>query len=46
MVAGNEIEKQLPRSQINRGALPGDPNPDPISDQNIPFSTAVFRPGL
>ena len=27
-------------------AHPGSPNPDPISDQNIPFSTPVFRPGL
>ena len=25
---------------------PGSPNPDPISDQNMPFSTPVFRPGL
>ena len=29
-----------------RGVPPGSPNPDPISDQNIPFSTPVFRPGL
>ena len=25
--------------------LPGSPNPDPISDQKMPFSTPVFRPG-
>ena len=29
-----------------RGVPPGSPNPDPISDQNMPFSTPVFRPGL
>jgi len=28
------------------GVLPAYPNPDPISDQKIPFSTPVFRPGL
>ena len=26
------------------GVLPGSPNPDPISDQNMSFSTPVFRP--
>ena len=31
---------------LGRGMPPGSPNPDPISDQNIPFSTPVFRPGL
>ena len=25
---------------------PESPNPDPISDQKMPFSTPVFRPGL
>ena len=24
----------------------GSPNPDPISDQKMEFSTPVFRPGL
>ena len=28
------------------GVPPGSPNPDPISDQNMPFSIPVFRPGL
>jgi len=28
------------------GVLPAYPNPDPISDQKIPFSKPVFRPGL
>ena len=28
---------------LGRGVPPGSPNPDPISDQNIPFSTLVFR---
>ena len=31
---------------FGRGVPPGSPNPDPISDQNIPFSTPVYRPGL
>ena len=31
---------------FGRGVPSGSPNPDPISDQNIPFSTPVFRPGL
>ena len=31
---------------LGRGVPPGTPNPDPISDQSIPFSTPVFRPGL
>ena len=31
----------------NFGSVPpGSPNPDPNTDQNIPFSTPVFRPGL
>ena len=29
---------------FGRGVPPGSPNPDPISDQNMPFSTPVFRP--
>ena len=33
-------------SEFLVGVAPGSPNPDPISDQNIPFSTPVFRPGL
>jgi len=28
------------------GVPPASPNPDPISDQNMPFTTPVFRPGL
>ena len=28
-----------------RGLPPASPNPDPISDQSIPFYTPVFRPG-
>ena len=31
---------------LGRGVPPGSPNPDPISDQNMPFSTPVFRPLL
>ena len=31
---------------LHRGVPPGSPNPDPISDQNMPFSTPFFRPGL
>ena len=29
-----------------RGVPPGSPNPDPISDQNMPFSIPVFRPDI
>ena len=29
-----------------RGVPPGSPNPDPISDQKMPFSRPVFRPRL
>ena len=28
------------------GVPPGSPNADPISDQNMAFSTPVFRPDL
>jgi len=28
------------------GVPPASPNPDPISDQKMKFSTPVFRPGL
>ena len=31
---------------FDSGVPPGSPNPDPISDQNISFSTPVFRPGI
>ena len=31
---------------LGRGVPPGSSNLDPISDQNIPFSTPVFRPLL
>ena len=31
---------------IGGGVPPGSPNPDPISDQNMAFSTPVFRPDL
>ena len=31
---------------FGRVVPPGSPNPDPISDQNMPFSTPVFRPFL
>ena len=40
-------EAQNPvRTLKERGVPPGSPNPDPISDQNMPFSTPVFRPDL
>jgi len=29
-----------------RGVPPASPNPDPISDQKMPFPTPVFRPGF
>ena len=28
------------------GLLPGSPNPGPISDQKMSFSTPIFRPDL
>ena len=28
------------------GVMPGSPNPDPISDQKLSFSTLVFRPDV
>jgi len=28
------------------GVPPASPNPDPNSDQKMPFSTPIFRPGL
>ena len=31
---------------IGGGVPPGSPNPDPISHQNMAFSTPVFRPDL
>ena len=31
---------------LGRGVPPVSPNPDPILDQNMPFSIPVFRPGL
>ena len=31
---------------LGRGVPPSSPNPDPISDQNIQFSTPVVRPRL
>ena len=30
---------------LGGGVPPGSPNPDPISDQHMSFSTPVFRPG-
>ena len=31
---------------LGRGVPPGFPNPDPISDQKMSFSTPIFRPDL
>ena len=30
---------------LSKGVPPGSPNPDPISDQKMSFSTPVFRLG-
>ena len=34
------------RGVLGDGVPPGSPNPDPISDQKMSFSTPVFRPDL
>ena len=48
-------EKRKDKVKKSRGVLPGilgggvpsgSPNPDPISDRNMSFSTPVFGPGL
>jgi len=31
---------------FSRGVPPAFPNPDPISDEEMPFPAPVFRPGL
>ena len=31
---------------LGGGVPPGSPNPDPISDQKMSFSTSIFRPDL
>jgi len=31
---------------FGEGVLPASPNPDPISDQKMPFPTPIFRPGF
>jgi len=31
---------------FGEGVPPASPNPDPISDQKMPFPTPVFRPGF
>ena len=31
---------------LGGGVLPGTPNPDPVSDPKMSFSTLVFRPRL
>ena len=31
---------------LEGGVSPGSPHPDPISDQNMSFSTPVLRPDL
>ena len=31
---------------LGAGVPPGSPNPDPISDQKMSFSTPIFRPDL
>ena len=41
-----EGEGGLLLGSLGRGVPPASSNPDPISDQNMSFSTSVFRPGL
>ena len=42
---GGELGGGTPKNHW-RGCAAGSPNPDPISDQNMAFSTPVFRPDL
>ena len=42
--AGVGVGKGSPREFLG-GVPPSSPNPDPISDQKMSFSTSVFRPG-
>ena len=39
------FKQELLLGIIGGGVPPGSPNPDPISDQKMLFSTPVFRPG-
>ena len=36
----------VPLGIFGGGVPPASPNPDPISDQEMPFPPPVFRPGL
>jgi len=48
-MAIGEIRKNargLPLGIFGGGMLLASPNPDPISDQKMPFPAPVFRPGL
>ena len=39
-----EIPLPLPLGILSEGVPPGSPNPDPISDQKMSFSTPFLRP--
>ena len=45
-IVSNTAEGAVLLRIIGGGVPPGSPNPDPISDQNMAFSTPVFRPDL
>jgi len=40
------INTVIPLGILGGGVPPASPNPDPISDQKMPFPIPVFRPGL
>ena len=49
-VSGLRVNDKTPSGVLlgihGRGVPPGSLNPDPISDQNMPFSIPVFRPDI
>ena len=44
--ANRKKKKKNTSESLEVGVPPGSPYPDPISDQNMSFSTPVLRPDL
>ena len=42
----DKLSRGVPLGILGWGAPPCSPNPDPISDQKMSFSTSIFRPEL